>query len=424
VEAVQSEYEESISSSIPSLSPSPTSSTSREDCNPINGLKLNQSLQALKVTPVRPSDAKKRHRLASKIRKARRTLRQQVKNFAGRPITPSSKKTNCSYCCELLKQLSSKFPSLKSKSDKYKALTSVPKRFSAREIRNRFCATSYQVRHAVTLRNTEGHFSWPMQKSSNKPLTEEVLTAVKNFYFAEENSRPSSVARDTVYVAIEEGKREKHAKYRLIWNLNDLYSSFKAHHKEIKISVSKFSELRPKNCAWPGRKGYHITCVCLIHQKFLFMLEGLGIEVTTKDFLSSVICKEPTHDCYLGLCDSCPNKEYINSCFEAKIDEDEIEYLSWQHTDYTDIKKITTSMEAFTQEFEAYIPKILIHDFIYKQQRDFIERLRVEYLKTANAITVLVDYPQNYTFIIQKAVQVRNYEVIHEMKNYLACLVS
>jgi len=138
------------------------------------------------------------------------------------------------------------------------------------------------------------------------------------------------------------------------------------------------------------------------------MLEALEIESGVSDFLAAVVCEGANHECYLGLCSDCPNDKFINSCFSSKNDEEEVEYLSWQHTDSTDIKKVTSSLEIFIEDFVEYVPKILTHHYLSTQQQKFITSLREDFLKHENAITVQVDYAQNYTFVVQKSVQVRH----------------
>ena len=52
-------------------------------------------------------------------------------------------------------------------------------------------------------------------------------------------------------------------------NLNKLYTTFKRDIPELKITISKFCDLRSKNCVTVGARGIHFVCVCKIHQDFL-----------------------------------------------------------------------------------------------------------------------------------------------------------
>jgi len=242
---------DSNATTSPFLLRSPTSAKD-DDESSIVGMELNQTLQTLGVTPVRPSDSRKRFSLARKLSKATVSLTQKVKKFARKSFSVPAKKQDCSFCTTLLHQLAEKFSMLTTKADKYKALTSVPKRFSAREIGEKFDASLYQIRKAIHLRKTEGHFSWPTFDSTGRPLPENIKKLIQKFYLAEENSRVSPVARESVYVVNEKEKRVKQSKYRILLNLNDLFSSFSTQYPDISISVSKFAELRPKKLclAW------------------------------------------------------------------------------------------------------------------------------------------------------------------------------
>ena len=44
----------------------------------------------------------------------------------------------------------------------------------------------------------------------------------------------------------------------------------------MKIGLSKFAELRPKECVLAGASGTHNVCVCTIHQNVKLMLSAIS----------------------------------------------------------------------------------------------------------------------------------------------------
>ena len=61
----------------------------------------------------------------------------------------------------------------------------------------------------------------------------------------------------------------------LLLILNELYTIIKRDNPELKIGISKFCDLRPKNCATVGARGTHSVCVCKIHQNVKLMVAAL-----------------------------------------------------------------------------------------------------------------------------------------------------
>ena len=74
-----------------------------------------------------------------------------------------------------------------------------------------------------------------------------------------------------------DGKREhKQKRLVLLCNLREAYTDFKECHPDKKISFTKFSQLRPKECVLAGTSGTHSVCVCTVHQNVQLMMAGSG----------------------------------------------------------------------------------------------------------------------------------------------------
>lgn len=91
-------------------------------------------------------------------------------------------------------------------------------------------------------------------------MSDEVVQTVKQFYCEDEVSRVMSGAKD--YVSVREGDTKVHKQHRLLLlNLNELHVLLKERNPGCAVRISKFCELRPKECVTVGSRGTHSVCV-------------------------------------------------------------------------------------------------------------------------------------------------------------------
>lgn len=334
---------------------------------------LNKSLKEIEVTPTRPSDVKDSNILRRKFQKFKERASVTFENLTGVKSTPeTSKKRKCSFCNRLLHELAAKYKKQETKADKYKVLTTIPKRFSIKEVEETVGCTTYAAETASKLKFAKGAFSWPFPKQGRK-LDPNVAKLIDDYYTDDENSRASP--NETILVKDKEtGEKKPVAKRRLMHNLNDLYLAFKAENPEITISLSKFSKLRPKNCVWPGLRGQHNTCICEIHQNFEFLLEALDCSLSIEEFSSEAVClsEDLQVDCYLGMCANCPRTEFLDELLHEISDDDAVTCNQWVHTDSTEMQTITMTSDTFRKTFLEYVPKIIEHEYITQKQKQFM----------------------------------------------------
>lgn len=233
-----------------------------------------------------------------------------------------------------------------------------------------------------------------------------------NFYLSEEISRVMPGQKDVVSVHQKDGKKAKLQKHLILCNVKEAYVEFKKENPEIKVGFSKFASLRPKQCILADSHGTHIVCVCKIHQNFKLLLNGLKcifheILVTNYiDILNSVICVEPTRDCYFKKCNFCPGIENIVSQIEETLLENNIKsltYQQWLNTDRSSLETVTQEANDFLNNFKQQLNVLQTHNFIAKNQNKFLKDLKFN-LKIGEFI-VIGDFSENYTFIIQNAIQ-------------------
>lgn len=386
---------------------------------------LNKILSEAGVTPTRRSDKQKPSLMRGKFVKLKTNVGKMFTKVAGQSVSPQSKKSKCGYCDTLLHELAEKFKKQETREEKFKVLTCIPKRFTIDDVYHHTGCSYNMAKDANKLKSRQGAFSVPPPKHG-KPLDANIVDAVKRFYQSEDHTRPSPRMHDVVRFRDETGQSKTAPKLMLMVNLKDLYYSFKQKHPEMKISKSKFAKLRPRNCIWPGIRGFHVTCCCEMHQNFEFLLEAIECELKVKDFLSSLVCprndgEDLREECYLSMCSHCPKLSVVDGVLKRALENEAVMFSQWTKTDQKDIQLMTYGAAEFDKYFREYIPKILEHEYVTEKQKAFLRNLKNQTLKEIPAVTVQLDFAQNYSFVIQNDVQVcyQSYKCIETQLNLI-----
>lgn len=319
----------------------------------------------------------------------------------------SSSSDNCQTCEEweeLLKLLKEKCK-VASKKEKIKILTLLPATWSIRKVAKEFSVTTHMVRKAKTVREQQGILGEP-HVNKGKPLSAEVRERVMKFYQMDEYSRICPGKKDYVSVKIND-KREQMQKRLLLVNVKELYTQYKAQYQD-KIGFSKFCELRPKWCLPVNSAGMHSVCVCQSHQNAKLMVNAVPTQDDYKHLLKEMVCNLESRECMLHLCDSCPGKDglqnYLMTVFTNNdMDMDDmITYMQWVYTDRTTLVSLQQPLQEFLQAVCQAFDQ-LRHHFVMKSQASYLRMLK-EGL-TPNIAVILLDFAENYSFIVQDAVQ-------------------
>lgn len=69
-----------------------------------------------------------------------------------------------------------------------------------------------------------------------------------------------------------------------------LYLAFKEKHLSDKIGLTKFCELRPKECVTVNNHGMHNVCVCIYHQNVKLMMHAVNLKESYIDLLQKLVC--------------------------------------------------------------------------------------------------------------------------------------
>ena len=214
------------------------------------------------------------------------------------------------------------------------------------------------------------------------------------------------------YVSVNVDGQRQHVQKRLVLcNLKESFEQFKVTYPEHKIGFSKFAELRPKECILAGSSGTHSVCVCTIHQNIKLMFQGARMETVCKGYtyrncLAEIQCNPPRIQCFLGRCEECPGIENLHRRLEQHFDEhmiDHIEFKQWTTTDRATLDTKIQSLDEFIRVFLDTLPTVLLHDFIAKQQSQFLQKTKSQLVP--GEFLVVGDFAENYSFVVQDAAQ-------------------
>lgn len=122
--------------------------------------------------------------------------------------------------------------------------------------------------------------------------------------------------------------------------------------------------------------------------------------------LALVICNPPHINCYLGKCLNCPNYSKLRRIFDTAFNNhfiEDVTYYQWTHTDRSKLEVRIENSDEFIQTFLKRLGVLIRHVFITDQQNTYIKEVKTLLRKTD--ILVLMDFSENYGFVVQDAVQ-------------------
>lgn len=316
---------------------------------------------------------------------------------------------------EVFEQLKEKYGKTSNLSEKLLLLTLAPKSWGRKKLASEFNASERQARKAIQLVKENGILTSPMPKKG-RILSADVENLIVNFYHDNENSRMLPGKKDFVSVKKEDGSREHMQKRLILCNLSELYSNFKHQNSAIKVSLSKFAQLRPRNCVLAGASGTHTVCVCVHHENVHLMLDAINIDKLTcnsdhpikdhHDAIKLILCENPDPKCFLDNCSSCPGIDNLRSHLSSVLEDnyiDRIEYQIWQQTDRSALRTEVADVEDFLDELCTRMSKLKSHSFVAREQSAYLKYIKGN-LKMGEFI-VLCDFAENYGFIAQNAAQ-------------------
>ena len=219
----------------------------------------------------------------------------------------------------LVNALKDKLTVTKSKKEKISLLTLVSNSWTLPKTIEQFGhlgVTEYLVRRSRQLKKDHGILP-NVTPSLERALSEATKEKVIAFYKDDEVSRILPGKKD--YKTVRDGdKKEQRQKRLILMNLNEAFCLFKEKNPDIKIGVSKFCDLKPKECVTVGAKGTHSVCVCTSHQNAKLMLSAFpvkaeGEKIAYHNLLDKLVYSTDQSICILHRCENCPGSSELES---------------------------------------------------------------------------------------------------------------
>lgn len=285
--------------------------------------KVNKLLSELGESPI-----KKR-----KLDKTSFSIKEKQSDFSTKTLASE----------KYLADLKESFFNKNTRAEKLHFLTTIPSDWGIKKIRKIFGISKKLARQAKKLQK-KGFASYAKPKIGRR-LPDAVVEKVKSFYLSDDISRMMPGAKDYKSVVNDNKKRYHEQKRLLLHNLAEIHKQFIVSNPEIKISISKFSKLRPAQCILANQNGTHNVCVCKTHENVKLKVQGLKQKLKQKkidydfsyhDLLKDIVCKKPRPECYLLKCKNCPeNSATLDKITGFLIDNNitEIDYTNWTSTD-------------------------------------------------------------------------------------------
>jgi hypothetical protein len=410
---------------------------------PVRVSVVNQVLSTLGKSPTTPRLLRSNTHKLYKLKQITSATSKVLKT----PEDPSSSNESivCNKCSDIRdkvntqkKLLKKKYDMCKNNVEKLKVLTVGATIMSVRQMHEYFNASYHLCRKAKYLLKTEGIMSSPVRRTGPRLLASTV-TKVVDFYYEDDISKTMPGMKDVISVPVsqtregiinrvqsnvetqEQNKRVKKHKRLILDTLDELYDIFKSKHSDVKISLSSFVKLRPKECVFSNDSNAHSVCVCTKHENFNLMLRGSQLLKMSSDkhlfnnkheILQTVMCSPPLTDCYLRKCSSCPSLEGLEETLNDIFDFNGVEsvtYNQWSNKSENSkfnrcgIETITKSASDFVESLCSSLNTYLPHHHINILQTNFWKRAK-ETLQDGE-IGIQMDFAQNYAFVMQNAAQ-------------------
>lgn len=361
---------------------------------------VNTLLGNLHISPLKKSSLQRPYQLRETWKKAVTRLNDDFNKLTeGKYVLETDKDKECEFCETLFVSLCARYRDAKTKEEKYHILTSLPGRYNAKEIQKESGCTYYAALQAMSLKVESGVFSAPKPKVGN-PIPQDVVDLVLMWYEDDNNSRPSPLMNLAIGPMTA-----KVARRHMYMNQIEAYALFKTEFPYAKIKKTKFVSLCPKECVWPKHRPYHNFCVCVTCANFEFLYAATGNSIVLKDFLKTVQCQPVRQECAYGLCEHCLKMNEVLALL-GNIDSQEVTYKQWQRTDGTELQRLTVPVQDFSNLYTRLLVGYVEHIFVKEKQKEYIKLIKSESLRTRRALLIVVDFAQNYTVVVQNAVQV------------------
>ena len=223
--------------------------------------------------------------------------------------------------------------------------------------------------------------------------------AITGLYEDDEYSRMLPGAKDKVRIQ----RGHYHQKRLLLCTVKELYAACKLKYPCTEVDFLDFLSLNQKGVLHLAPLE-HIECVCSIHQNGVLLADACNMSY--REMMSAMVCDINNKICMVHCCSDCPAEEalleLLRKLFE-EINNDFIQFQQYESTDRARIVTMSLPVDDFIENVAKKISDLTAHSFISKSQSQYLKR-RKELLGKNEAIALL-DFAENYQFVIQDEIQ-------------------
>lgn len=259
------------------------------------------------------------------------------------------------------------------------------------------------------------------EKSRNiASLSSEKISKINDFYCDDDFSRMSPNVKDFISIN-QNGKKSKHQIRHLQFSVKEVFEEFKKQNPDVKISLSKFAELKPPFVR-SVTKVPHNVCCCLIHENMRYALESLmKVDATLQNLYvgngmdKNFICESSSTLCYVNQCANCEGLKLFESCLEnVESLELTISWKLWQKPEkksYISIEKVTKegTVDDLIKHIGSMRQKFVSHAEVKRIQSN-VFKSNIENSRTDTSVAVLqIDWAENYKCFAQHETQAAHF---------------
>ena len=235
--------------------------------------------------------------------------------------------------------------------------------------------------------------------------------SIIDYYSSEDNSYTMPGKRDYVQTTVG-GRKVLIQKKLLFYTVHDLFLKFVEEYQgnENLPSFSYFASLKPIECIHAGDPGSHSICTCAEHQNVKLKLHALTRKIKYRDLIQHAVCSVDNVNCMLKRCEKCPGKVGVLKALNEMLEmnditlKERIEYKSWvDEGSRASLQTLENETEKFKIELSEDIHKLTVHHYVADEQSRYLKYCK-DNLQPDTCI-ILMDFSENYSFIIQESVQ-------------------
>lgn len=278
-----------------------------------------------------------------------------------------------------------------------------------------FSCSEHLVRQARKMK-TEGIRFVQRASKRGQPLSHEQVKLVESFYLKAMISRESS--SETI---ILDGQCVP--KYILQITVYEAFLEFREAHPQVKISRSKFYDLRPKNVIIPRLSQAHRFCMCITCQNLKLMLAADHRIGSFRELIPLIACDCTQESCMLGECLECKDLSLLRLHLEGVLGDKakKVQYKHWENKG--------NSCEYLVQEatvgglIESIVSLLTSknkeHLYFKNAQQGYYQKLREDL--DDQTLLLLMDFAENVSLHAQEEVSNKFYR--REMASLFTAVV-